>query len=78
MPRWVYVTLCLVLFNAAMALVWWVLRELAPSAVAWLDASVGRSGSTIIIFGSIIAAGAYGLWPRDRQGNLRSPLPRRR
>ena len=77
MPRWAQITLTLVLYAAATALVWWALKTWVPGAVIGLDRLIGEVGSAILIFGLIVAAGVFGFWPRNPDGTMRRLLPRR-
>lgn len=77
MPRWLQVALTLVLYAAAMALVWWALKTWVPTFDEWLNAYIGRTANFILTFAVIAAAGIYGFWPRNPDGSARPLLPRR-
>lgn len=78
MPRWLYVTICLVLFNVTMALIWFGLKTWgSPSLSSFYDwAGSTAAWATLAIVAVMFAV--IGYWPREPNGRFRYPLPRRR
>lgn len=61
MPRWLQITLSLVLFAAAMLALRWVLHATVPGGIRWADAMIGKNAVTGIMVAAF-CAGAYFVW----------------
>lgn len=73
MPRWLYVTLCLVLFAAIMLVLRWVLHATVPGAVEWASSKIGAE-TLLGLFLFLLAVG--GVW--SYREHRRQALARRR
>ncbi|KQO88890.1 hypothetical protein ASF36_23985 [Methylobacterium sp. Leaf90] len=71
MPRWLYVTLCLLLFTAAMLVLRSVLQATVPGGAEWVISKVGAKAA---LTGGLVLTVAAGLWAyreHRRQGSAR-------
>lgn len=71
MPRWLYVTLCLVLFTAVMLALRWVLHATVPGAVEWASSKVGSDAVLGAILFLAAVGGAWAYREHRRQASAR-------
>ena len=76
MTRRLQVALTLVLYAAAMALVWWALKAWMPTFDIWTVTKAGKAFAWGILFVSMAIAALVRFWPRNQNGSMRSVLPR--
>ncbi len=77
MPRWLEVTLTLVLFAALMLAAWAALKFAVPWALTPIGERIGWWPTSGLLFCLMAALCGFAIWPRDETGRMRS-LSRRR
>lgn len=78
MPRWLQVTISLVLFAIVMLALRVVLHAWVPSLLSVLEATVGMGGAWALLAAVLAFCALVGFWPRMPDGRLRPLLPPRR
>ncbi len=78
MPRWLQITLSLVLFAIVMLALRAVLHAWVPTINTMITERVGEFGWWAIFLLVMAGAAFVGYWPRTPDGRLRPLLPTRR
>ncbi|OAH17559.1 hypothetical protein AX289_31345 [Methylorubrum populi] len=71
MPRWRYVTLCLVLFTAIMLVLRWVLHATVPGATEWIAGKIGAETALAMLLAAAAIAGLWSYREHRRQASAR-------
>lgn len=75
MPRWFVVALTLVVYDAAMMLIWWGLKAWAPSGLETLRGLIGHFGIWVLLVAAGLACASIANRSRDEDDTRPPVLP---